>query len=91
MRYSFHAKRAQILNIPVLARVKATYILQSVKMVFSSDDYMSHRIVAPALISSTRNVNMSGHFAYNKAITGINQARFCQENANLLYRVSSVL
>lgn len=48
------------------------------RIVFSSDDYIKRRVVESALISSTKNMNLSqGHFAFNKVIAGIIKAKFC--------------
>ena len=42
------------------------------KNCFHSDDYIKRRVVESALISTTRNINISqGHFAFNKIIAGI--------------------
>ena len=49
------------------------------KIVFHSDDFIKRRVVESALISTTKNVNMSqGHFAFNKIIAGIIKSKCCK-------------
>ena len=50
------------------------------KILFRSEDYVKRRIVESALISTTKNMNLSqGHFAFNKVIAGIIKTKYCKE------------
>ena len=52
------------------------------KIVFSSDDYIKRRMVESALISTTKNINLSqGHFAFNNVIAGVIKTRCCRESS----------
>ena len=55
---------------------------EEAKLLYSSDDYLKRRIVESALISTTKNINLSqGHFAFNNVIAGIVKAKCCKRSS----------